>query len=417
MSSSNSRPGQPFTPPTQTPVPLPRFPGFTRGPSSASTATPRRDAPASLPGAPNLSRPNSSSASSPGSQVKSSRKNASGVAVMLRSPAMPDQYVTVEEPEDDVYDADELALSDADPRPKRKVSRPPHAPPEKRQGKPALGRPPIPKTITPVPLPKTAASPAGPSTPQQRSRATTPGSKTGNLGRPKGWKPGMSYADVRAFGPEVAARNAGMDPTKLHERARKQRAAAPLPGTQTIRKKRGKPAKEASPSPRAIYEGRGAMFVPFLCEWRGCKAELHNLETLGRHVHVVHCGKEATACLWRRCADERPPFGNPEALGEHVDKAHLIPYAWHIGDGPKVSLPGTPAGPDEELPGYLFDETGRQVTPSVRDQQVEDHATRRARKQMLNAFMREAMEAMPYEVESGDEGEAAVPALSVVFSR
>lgn len=328
--------------------------------------------------------------------------------------------MTVDEPED------ELALSDTGPSPKRKVPKSQDAAAEKRQGKPALSRPPITKTSTPVPHPKTAAAAGGPSTPQQQSRASpgrqsraSPGTQSANTGRPKGWKPGMSYADVRNFGPEVAARNAGMDPAKIRERARKQRAAAPLPGTQAIRKKRGRPAREASPSPRAIYEGLGAGFVPFLCEWRGCRAELHNLETLAMHVRVVHCGEEATGCLWGRCADEHRRFGTSEALGAHVEAAHLIPYAWHIGDGPKVSLPGSPAASvDEELPGYLFDETGRQVTPSVRDQTVEDHATRRARKQMLDAFMREAMEAMPYEVESGGEGEGAgVPALSVVFHR
>ena len=387
-----------------------------------------------------------------------SSNNTSGIAVMLQSPATPMQYEEVDEPEDELQTADAAVLSDLSPQYKKRV-----AAAREHQGKAQLTRPPLPTTITPVPHPKTdrmprasktekqpgtaapvkstnmgrpkgwrpgmsyadvrrlgpeAAAATGVSTPEQRSGTSTPGTtKSGKLGRPKGWKPGMSYADVRNLGPEAAALKAGVDLSKIREKVRVRRAAAPAPGKQSIRKRRGRPSRPPSPSPREIYEGLGFKFVPFLCEWRGCKAELHNLETLGKHVEVVHCGRGQDACLWGKCAEgSSARFGSAEELEGHVKEVHLVPFAWHVGDGPKVSLPGTP-GPEEdgELPDYLFDVEGRQVTPSVRDQQVEDPATSKARKLKLKARLREIWDAMPFEEDRAEEeGEKRVPALSVV---
>lgn len=332
---------------------------------------------------------------------------------MIHSPATLLQYETVHEPEDGLDAPDELALSGTYHPSRRKAPVAQEAA-SKRQDKPALAHPPIPKTITPVPLPRTAPVSHGTSSPEQRVGTPPSVAKSGGKGRPKGWRPGMSYADVRNFGPEVAAQNAGLDPSRVRERVRKQRTAAPLPGTQAIRKRRGRPPREPSPSPLAIYETLGPQFVPFLCEWSGCKAELHNLETLERHVLIVHCRRKPALCLWAKCAEGAVRFKNRRGLEKHVKMEHLVPLAWHVGDGPKVSLPRVlPPGDEEELPRYLFDEEGRQVTPSVRDQAVEDHAGWRARKQMLKAFLKDAWDTMPFEGESGEEEVVKVPALGV----
>lgn len=100
-------------------------------------------------------------------------------------------------------------------------------------------------------------------------------------------------------------------------------------------------------------------FVPFLCEWRDCKAELHNLETLRKHIYTVHNKEQmsgAIVCQWAKCGltrevrhkrnlelkviHEDHDFATIETFKDHVEKAHLIPFAWHMGDGPRGSTLG-----------------------------------------------------------------------------
>lgn len=118
-------------------------------------------------------------------------------------------------------------------------------------------------------------------------------------------------------------------------------------------------------------------YLPFLCEWHGCKAELQNLETLRRHVYVVH-GKAvapgefgAKACLWGKCGKEGKSrngdgegegdvemggvkqtemYGDEEAFKGHVEKAHIVPLSWHMGDGPR----GSTIGEFEFIPSFLL---------------------------------------------------------------
>src|SRR5690606_4955328 len=142
--------------------------------------------------------------------------------------------------EDELQAVDELALSELEPQLNKKFT-------TTAQGR--LKKPATPKTVTPAPVPTTLAAPKGTPTPNPRSATSTPGNKPGNMGRPKGWRPGMSYTAVRNFGPEIAAKLARMDSagspqkataklasTKPGRRERKRRAAAPEPGTQAIKK-------------------------------------------------------------------------------------------------------------------------------------------------------------------------------------
>ncbi len=76
-------------------------------------------------------------------------------------------------------------------------------------------------------------------------------------------------------------------------------------------------------------------YIPFLCEWKNCPAELHNLDTLRLHVLNVHKKKPSLGrrrCYWRRC-DGQEEFDTKEKWEDHIIEKHLIPFAWHMGDG------------------------------------------------------------------------------------
>ncbi|RFU74458.1 stage v sporulation k [Trichoderma arundinaceum] len=256
-----------------------------------------------------------------------------------------------------------------------------------------LGRPPTLTTATkpeptPVPLPKpvgrppksasaTTAVPAVPAAPQPSA----------GRGRPKGWRPGMSYSSLR--GPDSKTSVAG----------RAVRQAKPKPLPLGYAKRRGRPPKAPSPLPWQVYQSINTSFAAFLCEWSDCKAELHNLDTLRRHVSVVHCRKGPFVCRWGKCAQNASfhVFPNTPSLSAHVEKAHLIPFSWHVGDGPQNK--GGPKHPleDEEIPGYLKDDKGNQVTPSIRDQEVEDFVTWKNNRQKLKDLLIRMNENLPSE--------------------
>lgn len=270
-------------------------------------------------------------------------------------------------------------------------------------------------------------------------------------GRPKGWKPGMTYR-------EVALRNAGVDPNDpnvpreilMPQRAKKTTGRPPgrprLPGGPRPKpsssshaggafglKRVGRPPIQPIEAvQRSIFCSEQACFAPFMCEWTGCRAELQNMATLRKHVAVVHGRPEGAAktCQWRQCASVREPpvlyMGDADTdkdgrtFLEHIEYQHLAPLEWHRGDGfannghvgpppppvagallakartikpkveaasgsgtlpsaeptttdmtgpsshwaPEVDLDGIPT---EDLPRYLLDDNGKQVTPLLRD--------------------------------------------------
>ncbi|KAF7928138.1 uncharacterized protein EAE97_009936 [Botrytis byssoidea] len=155
-------------------------------------------------------------------------------------------------------------------------------------------------------------------------------------------------------------------------------------------KKRGRPPKQ--PSPEVDLEPLNPNFLVYGCEWDKCPAELHNLATLKMHLFKVHGKREngKFRCLWKGCAAAaqhtesvnslalksaiRKPreFEDGNKWKRHVEKKHIIRYAWHMGDGPTNSLDGLQGSESPTVPSYLFDKNGNQVTPSVDDQQIED---------------------------------------------
>jgi hypothetical protein len=113
-------------------------------------------------------------------------------------------------------------------------------------------------------------------------------------------------------------------------------------------------------------------FVPFPCEWGECRAELHNLKTLRKHLFNVH-GKGIRdkrggwrECLWNGCEDYPIEFADMEAWKDHMEKVHITAVAWELGDGP-VTTPS-----DVDPSAYLSDANGKQITPLARTRGTPD---------------------------------------------
>ena len=181
---------------------------------------------------------------------------------------------------------------------------------------------------------------------EPRRRARPPGPKTGTptRGRPSMVRQPISYRTEipeDGVGVMLPSRSPGTSSQALShvENAPEKRS-------------KGKPSRQAtSPS-----------FQVFKCRWQGCVAELHNLETLRKHVFKLHVRKVAedksdafeavnprTPCLWLGCEQDGvfssstgpPKFGSEDGLKEHIDKRHLKSVAWELGDGPSTHPSGT----------------------------------------------------------------------------
>ncbi|KAI9645080.1 hypothetical protein NHQ30_005814 [Ciborinia camelliae] len=153
-------------------------------------------------------------------------------------------------------------------------------------------------------------------------------------------------------------------------------------------KRRGRPPKQ--PSPEREIPIPDPKFLVYKCEWKKCPAQLHNLATLRMHLFKIHGKREngTSSCLWKGCtitqtveegdalssdsvAILESKFKNEDDWRNHVEKEHITPYAWHMGDGPQNSIDG-PKKPTPSAPAYLFDKNGVQVTPSIENQQIEE---------------------------------------------
>ncbi|KAH8706421.1 hypothetical protein BGZ61DRAFT_449890 [Ilyonectria robusta] len=221
-------------------------------------------------------------------------------------------------------------------------------------------------------------------------------------GRPKGWKPGMPYSGHATK--QQLATAAG---------SREARLVKQRPSLNGFPKRRGRPPKSPAPQPRDIYCKVNAPFVAFLCEWKGCKAELHNLDTLRRHVYVVHGGNSKRVCSWGKCGRNETPhsFDHHEGFKTHMEEEHLVPFAWHVGDGPNNSsgLEATEKmSVEDDIPDYLKDEDGNQVTPSVKDQQLEDVVTWKNNRRRLRELLIKRDENLPDETSENSTVEEGI---------
>lgn len=272
--------------------------------------------------------------------------------------------------------------------------------------------------------------------------ATTPaaqGTAKRARGRPKGWRPGMPSTKT-GLPTASAFRYTDKDGNRIASSAPSSSAAGPKSSsnnntTTTGPKRRGRPPRAPSPTPRQVWERlEPPQYVPFMCEWKGCKAELQNMETLRRHVRKIHGWrvKHGLQCRWGECdlqqqqqqqqqqeeeeeegKDGQTVFTTAEAFHEHMEEQHLVPFVWHVGDGVQNQklvltsrLSKEEQDEDEKAPAYLLGPDGEQVTPWVKGQQVEDYLTWRENRNRLKQILLQRDENAPFEEEEEEQQQA-----------
>jgi len=114
------------------------------------------------------------------------------------------------------------------------------------------------------------------------------------------------------------------------------------------------------------------------CKWQLCKAELHNMDTLKKHVvkvHGVSNDNNKYECKWDGCrsggddvsgkgkapADAPPTFNTIESWLTHLNVYHFLYLARSLGDGPRGGL--SDHYDSEASEAYMSDATGRIITP------------------------------------------------------
>lgn len=142
-------------------------------------------------------------------------------------------------------------------------------------------------------------------------------------GRPVGWRKNIHSREAQGLAPAKSA-SAGVKP---------------------------KPA--VPKQPEKLQEPN---YQIYRCKWLGCAAELHSLDVLKKHMIKVHGrpdGEDLFECLWQDCESKTKRVTGPgrtrldnatfSDIGgwlSHVDKEHLQPVAWRLGDGPRGGLSG-----------------------------------------------------------------------------
>lgn len=397
----------PARPVKVTPVPIPTFPGGVTGrplnisrpassPARPPTQLPSSHGPASPPpsedswakvGTTHHPKSDVAAQSSPSSHLGSRQSNShsqtssetpkapltptrsSRIEVVLSNTPKPAYLSNAPQSNSEDFE-DQLVVSDVTPKQ-----------PARNMHKLA----PLPASDPTIPVLKTLPDAA----PTPEGAQTAPPTK--RRGRPKGWKPGMSYSGSGT--PSGSLKRADRREGNAVNYAVKQR-------------RRGRPPRKPSPMPQEIFAGLQPRYVPFLCEWKGCPAELHNAETLRRHVYVVHGRSEVLECRWAKCGEAAPcpTFSSRERFERHVEERHLVPFTWHLGDGYGNGLgPAEVMGGSDSVPDYLLDENGQQVTPSVKDQEIEDFITWRNNRRRLRELLLQRDQNAPLEDDDGNE--------------
>ena len=140
-------------------------------------------------------------------------------------------------------------------------------------------------------------------------------------------------------------------------------------------RRRGRPRKS---SPRASQQP-ALIHQVYKCQWQSCPAELHNLETLQKHVskHGDKFGEKGgpLLCLWKGCGkfpenhepgadieeeSEQQPlqFSAQELWTKHMEERHLAKFALKLGDGPSIRV-------DSDMSDSVSDSAKRQMTPII----------------------------------------------------
>ncbi|KAI1471359.1 uncharacterized protein F4812DRAFT_176216 [Daldinia caldariorum] len=209
-----------------------------------------------------------------------------------------------------------------------------------------------------------------------------------------------------SFQPRKRGRPKGSYSVKREGNTENAKPSAPKKEPSKEPKRRGRPPRDHTPSVREYYLRSKVEYAPFLCEWkcssgRSCPAELQNMKTLRRHVFLVHGDEDPLVCQWGKCAARDTPikFASETEFEEHMEKAHFRSFVWHMGDGYQNEGISTLKRDADELPEYLFDEDGNQVTPSIAEQRLEDDQEYKERKRKLRRLLIQQDENAPTEEE------------------
>ncbi|KAI1480634.1 hypothetical protein F4774DRAFT_377922 [Daldinia eschscholtzii] len=208
------------------------------------------------------------------------------------------------------------------------------------------------------------------------------------------------------FQPKKRGRPKGSLSAKKQGDAEDVKPSAPKKEPSKEPKRRGRPPRDPTPSAREWYLRSKVEYAPFLCEWKcssghPCPAELQNMKTLRRHVFLVHGEEDPLICRWGKCAARDTPirFATETEFEEHIEKAHFRSFVWYMGDGYQNEGISTLKRNADELPEYLFDEDGNQVTPSITEQRLEDDQEYKERKRKLRRLLIQQDENAPTEEE------------------
>lgn len=197
------------------------------------------------------------------------------------------------------------------------LSQPESQSPSQTPGSRRRGRPPGSKNR--APRESTTTSP-------HNGASTGPGSSTGPL-RQSGLRNAMNSSD--GFAVVIGSR---------------------LSATTSEQNKKGNREPKKTKSTRR----GGVVHKVYKCRWNDCPYELHNLQTLRKHVykHREQYAEGPFPCCWADCGtinlshedtdnDENAliplEFNTVSAWEFHIDAKHLNIIAWDMGDGPSSS--------------------------------------------------------------------------------
>ncbi|GAW15284.1 hypothetical protein ANO14919_046930 [Xylariales sp. No.14919] len=255
-------------------------------------------------------------------------------------------------------------------------------------------------------------TPTGPPVPEAVANLvtkaeTSSSSEPKKRGRPKGWKPGMRYST------DPNSRYRKREMRALESRAQEQNPVQTKNrGQPQEGKRRGRPPRPPEPTVQEWYLRSKPEYTPYKCEWdlsensqqqepSLCPAELQNMDTLRRHVFLVHGDRDPLVCRFSHCRDHNPPlrFRTEKEFESHMETKHFASYLWHFGDGCRNEGVWTVKKNSDQLPTYLFDEHGNQVTPSVKDQRLETDVQHKERRRKLRKLLYQQNENAPSEEE------------------
>ncbi|KAL2356709.1 hypothetical protein BJ546DRAFT_838331 [Cryomyces antarcticus] len=230
---------------------------------------------------------------------------------------------------------------------------------------------------------------------RQSIRYNSDGTPIKKQGRPVGWR--KIIHGSAAFTDRTKA-----TPT-MSSSPRNARTPTNASATTSTKRSRGSTAKKAKDDPQPAC-------LVFKCQWRDCKAELHNLETLREHVTKLH-GKPAIHggydCFWDGCRQATASVGErgkgkaamkhasvdfstqPE-WSNHMEKVHFNPLAWSLGDGPAA---GVSDNNDSTQSDYLSDAQGRTVTTPLTISKAKENGKKKSSGRSAREKKETAMEA------------------------